>query len=198
MQYRSLNTTVEPATAPVTLAEAKAHLRVDVSTDDTYISALVNAATEYAETYTNECFVHRKLRMRMDFFPTEIELPRPPMATAGTTTVVTITYTLANGSTTTLAESRYRVDRDSTPGVLRFNYGGSWPEHLSDYNAVTVDWWAGRGADGAATSQRVKNAILWIVGLWYERRMAADNLQANEIPFGVKALLDSAKWGAYG
>lgn len=198
MQYRSLKTTVEPAVAPVTLAEAKAHLRVDTSTDDTYIAALVNAATEYAETYTNESFVHRKLRMRMDFFPTEIELPNPPMATAGTTTVVTITYTLANGSTTTLAESRYRVDRDSTPGVLRFNYGGSWPEHLSDYNAVAVEWWAGRGADGTTTPQRVKNAILWLVGLWYERRMAADNMSANEIPFGVKALLDSAKWGAYG
>lgn len=198
MQYRSLNTTVEPAVAPVTLAEAKTHLRVDTSTDDTYIGALVNAATEYAETYTNECFVHRKLRMRLDFFPHEIELPKPPMASAGTATAVSITYTLANGSTTTLAADRYRVDRDATPGVLRFNYGGSWPEHLHDYNAVTVEWWAGRGADGTTAPQRVKNAILWIVGMWYERRMAADNLPVNEIPFGVRALLDSAKWGAYG
>lgn len=197
MQYRSLNTTVEPVVAPVTLAEAKAHLRVDTTTDDSYVAALVNAATEYAETYCGESFIHRRLRMRMDFFPVEIELPRPPMAASGTATAVTITYTLANGSTATLAADRYRVDRDSTPGVLRFPYGGSWPEHRSDYNAVTVEWWAGRGADGTAVPQRVKNAILWLVGLWYERRMAADNLQANEIPFGVKALLDSAKWGAY-
>jgi hypothetical protein len=33
--------------------------------------------------------------------------------------------------------------------------------------------------------------------MWYERRMAADTMTANEIPFGVKALLDSAKWGNY-
>jgi hypothetical protein len=45
--------------------------------------------------------------------------------------------------------------------------------------------------------QRVKNAILWLVGMWYERRMAADSVSLSEIPFGVKSLLDSAKWGSY-
>jgi len=45
--------------------------------------------------------------------------------------------------------------------------------------------------------QRIKNAILWLVGMWYERRMAADAVNLSEIPFGVKALLDSAKWGSY-
>jgi hypothetical protein len=33
--------------------------------------------------------------------------------------------------------------------------------------------------------------------MWYERRMAADGINLSEIPFGVKSLLDSAKWGSY-
>jgi hypothetical protein len=36
-----------------------------------------------------------------------------------------------------------------------------------------------------------------LVGFWYERRLAADQASANEVPFGVQALLDSIKWGSY-
>jgi len=197
VQYRSLTTTTPPAVEPVTLAEAKAHCRVDTSTDDAYISSLITAAREWCEAYCDETFVHTQYRMTLDAFPHEIELPRPPMASSGTVTAVTVTYTLENQSTATLATNQYRVDRDSTPGVIRTLYNGSWPSHLLDYNAVTVSWWGGMGASGSSVPQRVRNAILWLVGMWYERRMAADAVNLSEIPFGVKALLDNAKWGSY-
>jgi uncharacterized phiE125 gp8 family phage protein len=197
MRYRSLKTLTPPAVDPVTLAEAKQHCRVDTTTDDSYIAALIKAAREWCESYCDETFIHTQYRMTLDSFPVEIELPRPPMATSGTVTAVSIAYTIENQSTATLSTAEYRVDRDSVPGVLRTNYNGSWPSHLLDYNAVTVEWWAGRGAAGTAVPQRIKNAILWLVGFWYEKRMAADGVSMEEIPFGVKAMLDSAKWGAY-
>ena len=197
MRYRSLQTLTQPATEPVSLAEAKAHCRIDTDADDAYVGSLITAAREYCEAYSNETYLHTQYRMSLDSFPVEIEVPRPPMATSGTVTAVVVTYTLENQTTATLSTAEYRVDRDSTPGVLRTNYNGSWPSHLLDYTAVTVTWWGGRGAAGSAVPQRVKNAILWLVGYWYERRMAADAVGLNEIPFGVKSLLDSAKWGAY-
>lgn len=186
-----------PAVEPVTLAEAKAHCRVDTSTDDAYLSALIRSAREWCEAYCDETFVHTQYRMTLDSFPVEIELPRPPMATAGTCTAVVVTYTLENQSTAALSTTAYRVDRDATPGVLRTLYNGSWPSHLLDYNAVSVTWWGGRDGDAASVPQRFKSAVLWLVGMWYERRMAADAVSLNEIPFGVKSLLDSAKWGSY-
>jgi uncharacterized phiE125 gp8 family phage protein len=197
VRYRSLKTTTPPTVEPVTLAEAKAHCRVDTSTDDAYLSSLITAAREWCEAYCDETFVHTQYRMTLDSFPVEIEVPRPPMASSGTVTAVSITYTMGNQQTATLATSQYRVDRDAMPGVIRTLYNGSWPSHLLDYNAVTVTWWGGKGASGADVEQRIKNAILWLVGLWYERRMAADQASLSEIPFGVKALLDSAKWGSY-
>ena len=197
MRYRSLKTLTQPAVEPVTLAEAKAHCRVDTSTDDAYIGSLIEAAREWCEAYCDETFVHTRYRMTLDSFPVEIELPRPPMATSGTVTAVVVTYTLENQSTAVLSTSEYRVDRDATPGVLRTNYNGSWPSHLLDYNAVTVTWWGGRDGDSSSLPQRFKSAVLWLVGMWYERRMAADAVNLSEIPFGVKSLLDSAKWGAY-
>lgn len=198
MQYRSLRTVTPPAVEPVTLAEAKQHCRIDTDTDDAYVSALIVAAREWVESYIDEALIHQQLVMRMDGFPQEIELPRPPMASAGTHTAVSITYVMnSTGSTATLETSQYRVDRDSRPGVVRTVYGGAWPSHLLDYNAVSVTWWAGRGATAASVPQGVKNAILWLVGLWYEKRMAADSASMSEIPFGVKALLDAARWGSY-
>jgi uncharacterized phiE125 gp8 family phage protein len=197
MRYRSLTTLTPPAVEPVTLAEAKQHLRVDTDTDDGYISSLITAAREWCEAYCDETFIHAQYRMTLDSFPIEIELPRPPMAASGTVTTVSITYTMESQSTATLSTDEYRVDRDSVPGVLRTTYNGSWPSHLLDYNAVTVTWWGGRGSDGTSVPQRMKNAILWLVGMWYERRMAADGINLSEIPFGVKSLLDSAKWGSY-
>ena len=198
MGYRSIKTLTPPVVEPVSLAEAKAHCRVDSTTDDAYIASLITAAREWVEAYMDESLVHQQLVMKLDGFPAEIELPRPPMATAGTATAVSIAYTTdESGSTTTLATTQYRVDRDSVPGVMRPNYGGAWPGHLTDYNAVTVTWWAGRGASGAAVSQGVKNAILMIVGHLYERRLAADAGAVTEMPFGVRALLDAQRWGSY-
>ena len=197
MRYRSLTTLTQPAVEPVTLSEAKQHCRVDTDSDDAYIGSLIQAAREYCEAYCDETFVHSQYRMTLDSFPVEIELPRPPMATAGTVTAVVVTYTLENQTTATLSTSEYRVDRDATPGVLRTNYNGSWPSHLLDYNSVTVTWWGGRDGDASSLPQRFKSAVLWLVGYWYERRMAAEQATMSEIPFGVKSLLDNAKWGAY-
>ena len=197
-RYRSLKVQTQPVVEPVSVADAKAHCRIDTNTDDTYVASLISAAREYVESYMDESLVDQQLVMRLDGFPSAIELPRPPMSQTASRTAVSIVYTANDaGSTATLATNQYRIDRDSTPGTLRPLYGGSWPSHLLDYGSVTVTWWAGRGEDGGKVSQRVKAAMLMLVGQWYERRMAADAASMSEMPFGVKALLDSAKWGSY-
>jgi uncharacterized phiE125 gp8 family phage protein len=197
VRYRSLKKQTRPAVEPVTLAEAKHHCRVDTDSDDAYISSLIEVAREWCEDYCDQTFIHSQYVMRLDSFPVEIQLPRPPMATSGTTTAVSVVYKLTDQSTVLLPANTYRVDRDSTPGVLRYNYSGSWPSHLFDFGAVEVTWWGGYGPDASSVSQRIKSAILWLVGMWYERRMAADGVNLGEMPFGVKAMLDSVRWGSY-
>lgn len=191
MRYRSLKRTTAPTVEPVSLAEAKAHCRVDISTDDTLIEGYIRAARELVEDYLDRSLVSQQYVMRLDSFPAEIELPRPPMAASGTATAVTITYTIADGSTATLGASEYRVDRDATPGRVRTLYNGSWPSHLLDANSVSVTWWAGYGADGTSVPQRIKNAMLMTILELYDKRGDA------QIPPGAKALLDSVSWGSY-
>lgn len=199
MQYRSLTRQTPPAVEPVTVAEAKAHLRVDISDDDTYIGTLITAAREWCEQYLDRTLVNTQWVMRFDSFPYEIELPRPPIASSGTTTAVSLTYTLGDDSTATLSTATYRVDRNSTPGVVRQLRAGSWPGNLDDYNAVSVTWWAGYGSAGSSVPATIRHAILLLVGHWYESRQAAVGTGAvpQDVPYGVKSLLSSQRWGSY-
>jgi uncharacterized phiE125 gp8 family phage protein len=198
INFRSLKRVAGPFVEPVTLTEAKQHLRVDTETDDAYIVALISAAREYCEDYLDRTLTSTQWQMRLDNFPAEIGVPRPPMIASGTATAVSVTYVENSaGGTTTLSLAEYRIDRDATPGALRPLYGGSWPSHLSDENSLVVTWWGGYGDSAESVPRVIRHAILMLVATWYERRQAVDSTSASEVPMGAKALLDSARWGAY-
>jgi len=71
MRYRSL-TRYEVAqadlTEPMSLADAKLHLRIDSSDDDDLILSLITAARRYAEDYCDRTFVVTKWTMKLDSF----------------------------------------------------------------------------------------------------------------------------------
>jgi uncharacterized phiE125 gp8 family phage protein len=198
VKYRSLVRATPPAVEPVTLAEAKAHLRVDIATDDALITSIIKAAREWCEEYLDRSLVHTQWTMRMDSFPHEFVLPRPPMATSGTVTATTITYTLETQAVETLDTATYRVDRHDTPGRIRVVYAGTWPAHLFDENSVTVTWWGGYGADGTSVPAAIRSAMLMIISSLYEHRTAVlTGTISKEIEFGVKSMLDAHRWGSY-
>jgi len=203
VHYRSLVRQTQPAVEPVTLAEAKAHLRVDTADDDTYITGLVRAAREWVEQYLDRTLVHTQWVMRFDKFPPDgtldIELPRPPMVASGTATAVALTFTYENGDTATYSTASFRVDRASTPGAVKTNYGQTWPPHRQDDNAISVTWWAGYGASGSDVPAAIRHAMLMLCSHWYETRGAtvATGAVPQDVPFGVSSLLDSVRWGSY-
>lgn len=202
MQYRSLTRQTQPAVEPVTLSEAKAHLRVDTTADDAYISSLISAAREWCEQYLDRSLVHTQWVMRFDKFPPDgtmdIELPRPPMATAGTATAVALTFTFENGTTSTYSTASYRVDRDGVPGTVKTLYGQTWPPHLQDDNAISVTWWGGYGASGTSVPAAIRHAMLMLVCFWYENRSTVlVGSISKQLEFAVESLLSSQKWGSY-
>ena len=203
MKYRSLTRQTPPAVEPVTLSEAKAHCRIDTNDDDAYVASLISAAREWCEQYLDRTLVYTQWVMRFDKFPPDgtmdIELPRPPMAAAGTATSVALTFTYDNGTTATYSSASYRVDRSSTPGAVKTLYGQTWPPHLQDDNAISVTWWGGYGASGQDVPAAIRHAMLMLVSHWYETRGATVSTGAvpQDVPFGVSSLLDSMKWGTY-
>lgn len=202
MQYRSLTRQTPPALEPVTLTEAKAHLRVDSTDDDVYIATLITAAREWVESYLDRTLVHTQWVMRFDKFPDSgiepVELPRPPMVISGTATAVTVTFTQDQGSTSTYSTAEYRVDRHATPGTILPIYGSTWTPHRQDDNAISVTWWAGYGPNGSSVPAAIRHAILMLIGFWYENRTTVlVGSISKQLEFAVESLLSSQKWGSY-
>ena len=200
MKYNSVTRATGPAVEPLTVAEAKLHLRVDTTEDDTYIGTLITAAREWVENYLDRTLITTQLILRAAEFPTEeLELPRPPMVASGTATAVVITYTLADTTTATLSTALYRVDRTSTPGNVAPIINGTWPSDvIEDANAVAVTYWAGYGPTSASVPATIRHACLMLIGHWYDRRSAVlTGTISKPIEFAVESLLASNNWGQY-
>lgn len=189
----SLTQTVAPTFEPITLEQAKAHIRVDGNEDDTLIEGLITAAREYAETHTRRQLCTATYAMRMAYLPTCIEIPKPPLVS-----VSSITYADVDGNVQTLSSSLYTVDSYSYPGKIIPAYNASYPTVRGHLNDVVVTFVAGQAQ--AAVPVRAKQAMLLLIGHWYENREQAGievGAATFKIPFGVNELLDSLNWGSY-
>jgi len=174
-----------PAVEPVTLAEAKAHLRVDISNDDALITAQIVAARNMAEAITHRAFVTQTWDLYLDSWPSRaLQLPFPPLQS-----VTSVKYYSDSAAEQTLTGSNYQVDIASEPGRLILISGSSWPgDSLRDANGVIVRFVAGYGL-AAAVPQIFKQAILLIVGQFYENRENAMPMRLAEAPMAAMALL---------
>jgi len=115
-----------PARHPVTLAEAKKQCEVD-DTDtahDTYIRALIAAATARAEQYLHRRLVTQTWRYYLDGWPIGDCIRLPFGRLQG---VTSIKYTDSAGSETTWDTGEYIVDTDSEPGRIVLGYEKIWP-----------------------------------------------------------------------
>jgi len=162
---------------PITLDEAKLHLKVDGSDDNTLISALITTARQLAERETGRVFITQTWQMYLDAAPVEIEIPRPPLQS-----VVAITVIDDLGAETVVSDTIYDVDTSqNSPGRIKLKNGCSWPEHR-DFASFIIEFKAGYGDAAADVPEALKQGILQLLTHLYENR------GAEEIPKGIKAL----------
>jgi uncharacterized phiE125 gp8 family phage protein len=205
-RYRSLVVSTASGTGdrPVSVADAKEHLRiVDFTDDDTYIGALVDAAVAWCEDFCDRTFADKTYTVAFDDWPAlRIELPRPPVRlnSSAASATVTISYVESGGSTSTLTWSQsgtqqFRLDRDHVPSLAYPLYLEDWPNVRLDDKAIQITYLAGYG--GAANVPKpAVHAIKLLVGHWYLNREAVGNAGQN-IPIGVAALLEPLRWKQY-
>lgn len=144
LRYRSLRRITEPAVEPVSIAEAKAHLRIDqdFTDDDLYVQSLISAARIHVENASSRTLILSQWQMKLDVFPGwDIELPKPPIAPGD----VTVSYIPSDSAYLPVLFANFRVDRDSTPAVIRPQWNGSWPSARGAENDVSITYWAGYG-----------------------------------------------------
>lgn len=183
MRY-SIKETVAPASEPITLAEARLHLKLDANNDsppthpdDDLVSALITAAREHVEEWLGIALVKRTIKEQFDDFPSggeNIVLHRYPVQS-----VTSITYTDTDGNAQTWASSNYSVDVNGHPPVVYEAYNKNYPATRDIRNAVTVTYVAGFDDSGdspqihGGVPKDIVAAMKLIIGDLYEHREAA-------------------------
>jgi uncharacterized phiE125 gp8 family phage protein len=181
-----------PTIEPVTLAEAKAQCRVeaDQHDEDALIAGYIKGAREWCEKMDWRAYCTQTLEMWLDDWPQgdKFYVQRPPLQS-----VTYVKYYDLNNAEYTLATTAYIVDTVNQPGRIALRTRQAvWPlpsSSLREINAIVVKYVAGY-ATQADVPQRVKQAILLIIGQWNENREAAiSGTISREIDFGVRNLL---------
>ncbi len=183
----SLKLVTAPADEPVTLIEAKDHLKEETTANDAIISDAIVDARQWAEEYTGRQFVTATWDWFLDGFCPSFSVPLPPLQS-----VTSVKYLDTAGAEQTLDAATYRVDAVSEPGRIALDYGKSWPSTHPVINAVTVRFVAGYGA-AAAVPEPIRQAILILLGELYEQRQESVPSSFAAVPFGVRALLTPYK-----
>lgn len=191
MRETGRNQTTAPTKEPVSLTDAKDHLREDLDGQDDVILGAIEAARELVEDLSHRWLITQVWDIYYDDFPVGGEpftLPRPPIQS-----VDQIDYVDTDGNTQTLAASKYQVNEHAEPAIVRAAYNTEWPEVRDEtLKAVTVTITGGFGDNASDVPQKYKQAMYMILTHWYDQARGAVIIGSisKEIELGVKSLLN--------
>lgn len=155
-----------PAEHPVTLMEAKAHLRVEHSEEDLLITNLISAATSHLDGWTGtlgRCLVTQTWRQDYIGFCSKLRLPLHPVAS-----VVSVNYIDSLGANQSLPNTEWQLLADNLGPYVALNAGKAWPVTGAAALVASVTYAA--GGSPSAIPSAIKQAILLIIGDWYRHR----------------------------
>jgi len=172
-----------PTSEAITLAEAKSHLNVSGTEDDTLIKNMVIVARNHVEDLARRALVTQTWDFITCEFTSKIKLPMSPLQS-----VTSVTYVDDDGASQTLATTEYDVDVNSEPGYIVEAYDKTWPSIRSVFNAVTIRFIAGYG-DPVNVPEPIKQAMLLHIGHMNENREIRTDFRFFDTPMVYDSLL---------
>jgi len=144
-------------------------------------------AREWVEDFTNRSIGVCDWELVLDSFPTNrnyIELPRAPLKS-----VAYVEYFNSAGVMSTMDPATYIVNVDRHLGAVFLPYFNIWPVLIPQPgSAVRIKFSAGH--DSTNVPARILQAMLLLVGHWFEHREeVATDKKIEQIPIGVESLL---------
>lgn len=185
-----------PSAEPVSLADAKAWLRIDTADEDLLVASLVPAARARVEAATRRLLVTQTWRLSFDAWPNDtpagpfgrglglspqtIALPLAPVASIAALRVYD-----AEGVSQTVEAASYGLY--GAPDEVRIVFSTSPPAPGRAVAGIEIDVVAGYGAPADVPSP-LRQAILMLIAQWFENCGDAE-AGGSEFPDPVAGLI---------
>lgn len=168
---------VTPPEPLVAIDTVMDHLRNPEGEDD-LIEGYLAAATSWIDNplgWLGRAFRTQTLELRVRTFDCLSDMPHGPISE-----VESVQYVSPSGAVQTLPAEAFRLEGAALASAA------AWPALRGDSEGVRVRYVV--GAEDAPPA--VQQAALLLIGQWFRNRMAVNvGNVANELPFGVEALL---------
>jgi uncharacterized phiE125 gp8 family phage protein len=153
-----------PTGEPISLAEAKAHLRLTINDDDAYINTLIIAARRAVESRYGINIMQQSWSLFADSWPADgiFHLPLWPVISVESLT------TFSEDDTLVLIDAaHYYLDQATRPPRLALRRGRVFAPPGRKINGLKLNFTTGFGA---VVPQEIKQALLAVVADWYQHR----------------------------
>ena len=182
----SLNLTGAPALEPVSLVEAKAHVRVDGTAEDALLSSLIITSRLQVEAMLGLALIEQAWTWRFDTWPERVvTFPLRPILG-----VAAVRLQNSDGSLVAVPATDYRLDAQRQPPRLVW-VNVDLPKPGSTVLGYAIDFTAGFGAAASDVPAPLRQAILLLVAHWFEtREPVVAGTPSTRFPEAVQGLLD--------
>jgi uncharacterized phiE125 gp8 family phage protein len=173
-----------PAAEALTLADAKAHLRLDDGNEDALMAALIRTARDHLERTTSLCLITQTWRLYLDRPPEDgvIQIARGPVQA-----IESLKLYDPSGEEVTLPLTGHILDGNARPARVILNRSVSTARAI---NGIELDFTAGFGETGTDVPDTLKRAMLMHIAQMFTFRGAvAIEDQPADIPAGYDRLI---------
>lgn len=168
---------LDPPTEPVSVQEAKEHLRIDTDWDDDLLFAYIQTAREMIEEYLGRALITQTWDMILDTLPERVELPRPPVQE-----VNGVYARDASDNEYEISSDHYTMEEKADLLMLSAQSVVTWPFHR-DIAGARIEFVSGYGDSASDIPPPLRVGILQMVGHLYENR------ESQAIPPGVRQII---------
>ena len=177
---------VLPASLPMTLAEAKAHAKIEISDEDVFVQCLIESATELIEYGTQKKFVERQFRLFFD----ECELTKDLLKLDEFDSGLAIdAFTLFDDTEPTAIETAVPA-ADFLLLDHRIHLRNDFPNvTLRKYKSAKVEY----TIQSAPRTKTLLETLGLIVAHWWLNRetVSVDNQDLKNLPLSIITLIQS-------
>jgi uncharacterized phiE125 gp8 family phage protein len=165
---------------PVTLVTIKNALKIDYTADDAELQRILDAATDFVESYTGILLDTKKKTQYCSYWM-KTRLVHSPFVS-----IDSVRYTNTSGVVTTMPSTDYFLIRSEEPTIY-INF--SELPSIKDGTEIQINYTAGY----ASVPPQIEQLLIALVGAWYNNPEVTSPISLQVVPMSAQFVLENLR-----